>query len=126
MAENNNSNDALREALDGVTGILEEILDAFERGTGGVLKSDIREAIKNARAALAKPQRNCDVGSAEEQKYRFKEYCDRHFDKIKDGCKECPARDHINGWGVPYCQLKWEQMPYDKQSNNRNKEEQSK
>lgn len=63
-------------------------------------------------SALADPIRNCDVGSAEEQKYRFKEYCDRHFDKIKHGCKECPTRDYINGWGVPYCQLKWEQMPY--------------
>ena len=71
------------------------------------------DLVEKVKAALEEPKRNCDVGTADEQKYRFKEYCDRHFDKIKHGCKECPARDYIKGWGVPYCQLRWAQMPYE-------------
>ena len=68
-------------------------------------------------AALALPLRNCDVGTSEEQKYRFKEYCDRHFDTGRYGCKECPVRDYIKGWGIPYCQLKWAQMPCEEGGN---------
>jgi len=64
-------------------------------------------------ALFAKP-RNCDVGTEEEQKYRFKAYCDKHYDLTKHrGCEGCPARNYIAGWGVPYCQLRWSQMPYE-------------
>lgn len=120
MAENSNSNEALREALDGVTGILEEILDAFERGTGGVLKSDIREAIKTARAALALPRRQCDVGTFGEQYNRYAEFCEQHYREYSVGkCEKCPFAE-------PTCKFAWAQLPYDKQPNNGNNEEQSK
>ena len=64
--------------------------------------------------ALSVPPRNCDVGTDEEQKYRFKAYCNKHYDLIEHrGCEGCPARNYIAGWGVPYCQLRWAQMPYE-------------
>lgn len=67
-----------------------------------------------AQAALAEPPRNCDVGTEEEQKRMFKEYCGKHYDLTKHrGCEGCPARNYIAGWGVPYCQLRWEQLPYE-------------
>ena len=60
-----------------------------------------------ARAALAAPPRNCDVGTAEEQWRRFKNMC------IIPLClhKGCPV-------GIPLkttknCELVWAQMPYE-------------
>ena len=100
-----NDNAALRDALDDAVGLLEGILDAFEHGTGGVYKSDVSEAIDNARAALAKPPRNCDVGTVEEQQGRFLKFCDSH---PRGNCFGCPAlkmRAH--------CELAWAQMPYE-------------
>ena len=60
------TNNKLREALEDTTGLLESILEAFSKGTSGVYMSDVMEAIDSARAALAAPPRNCDVGTAEE------------------------------------------------------------
>lgn len=51
---------AMREALASVTGVLEEILDSFERGTGGVPKFKVRDVIEKGNAALSAPARNCD------------------------------------------------------------------
>ena len=85
------------------------LLDLKEGEASKTIRQQDIDAIKAARAM---PKRNCDVGTEEEQKDRFKAYCDMHFDYLKHGCKKCPARDYINGWGAPYCQLKWAQMPY--------------
>ena len=83
---------------------------------------EITEAIEKCFAALSAPPRNCDVGTEEEQKYRFKAYCDKHFDLIEQrGCEGCPARNYIAGWGVPYCQLRWSQMPYEEGDNDGSK-----
>ena len=58
--------------------------------------------------ALAKPPRNCDVGTAEEQSARFDAHCRKHM-----GCLTCPLRDKDGG--VPkHCELAWSQMPYEK------------
>ena len=62
----------MREALSVATGLLESILEAFSKGTGGVYMSDVAEAIDNARTALASPPRNCDMYSADELKVIFK------------------------------------------------------
>ena len=71
------------------------------------------KAIHEARAALSKPARNCEVGTAEEQAKRFKTFCDSHYNKMDGICGDCPAKYYIDGWGVPYCQIKWAQMPYE-------------
>ena len=60
--------------------------------------------------ALAKPPRNCDVGTDEEQSARWWKFCDRHFiysPVVKDNCARCPARG-----GNRHCELAWAQMPY--------------
>ena len=62
---------AIRKALDDATSTLESILDAFSKGTGGVYKSDVAEVINAARAALAKPARNCDVYDAKTAEKEF-------------------------------------------------------
>lgn len=63
-----------------------------------------------ARAALAAPARNCDVGTAEEQAERFEAECKRH-----DHCTPCPVHREWGEFkeGKPKsCQMIWAQMPY--------------
>ena len=67
------------------------------------------EALLNmAKAALAEPARNCDVGTEEEQAQRFNDFC-----RIgeKSYCSDCPLWD--SGTIGHYCELRWAQMPYE-------------
>lgn len=63
--------------------------------------------------ALSAPARNCDVGTAEEQGERQKEYCREYFtpDKLGGNCRKCPLKNR-RGWS---CQLAWAQMPYEQE-----------
>ena len=73
----------------------------------------VKEAQDMAKAALAKPPRNCDVGTSEEQAERFYAFCGYHrFQSgIKGMCSSlCPCircRDMCN------CITTWAQMQYD-------------
>lgn len=58
---------------------------------------------------LDSPKRNCEVGTAEEQGFRFDEFCRGHWGKngmLGDNCEHCPL-DCFN------CRLEWAQMPYE-------------
>lgn len=60
-------------------------------------------------AALSEPDRQCDVGTAEEQARRYKLFCENHsgWDGQKRfGCLNCPFID------VDECEFAWAQMPY--------------
>lgn len=63
-------------------------------------------------AALAKPPRNCDIGTEKEQEMRFSDYCRKHydltFDLDSDPCKACPFFAMPSG-----CRFAWAQMPYE-------------
>lgn len=52
-----------------------------------------------ANFSLSSPPRNCDVGTAEEQIKRHKEWCDRNICMFTYSCRVCYA--------------KWAQMPYE-------------
>ena len=60
-----------------------------------------------ARSALAKPPRNCDVGTAEEQFERWEVFCA----KYDNDCTGCPCDD--NTCTFANCFAKWAQMPYE-------------
>ena len=113
------TNNKLREALDDATGLLESISEAFSRGTGGVYMSDVAEAIDNARAALSVPLRNCEVGTAEEQAERYRNFADRYVPCAYRGyarcAEDCPVNIKLTqeGCGELLCQLEWAQMPYE-------------
>ena len=64
-------------------------------------------ALDKAKAALAEPLRNCDVGTAEEQDARVRAFCKRH--KVGLRCVDCP----VNGVLPKNCALIWAQMPYE-------------
>jgi hypothetical protein len=73
-------------------------------------------ALEKIDDALAKPPRNCDVGTEYEQSDRFAEFC-RHHEKgcgLGYGSKgighpkvTCPAFKNIE------CSIVWAQMPYE-------------
>lgn len=83
----------LREALSDATGMLENILDAFSRGEGGVYKSDVAEVIANARAALAETPRNCD-----------RPECLTYGDAIRTLEEECEDCDDPVKWLLAPCE----------------------
>lgn len=80
--------------------------DAFARAN---LKDvDWDGALKSIRAVLAKPPREVDVGTPEEQSARFDDHCVRHM-----GCTTCPIRNE--GGSVPkHCEFNWGQQAYRK------------
>lgn len=95
----------LREAL---VYLIQNESTLFEANlTGGEL--ELLHLITNkARAALAEPPRNCDVGTAEKQSERFDKFCHANINTQRC-CGDCPAyhttRDD--------CELVWAQMPYE-------------
>lgn len=86
------------------------------------------EPVRKAKAALAEPVKNCEVGTVAEQAERFDAFCQSNMQFYKDmfghddegrldgwDCREdCPVGRMIdNGTAVPdRCQLAWAQMPY--------------
>ena len=68
------------------SGILDKYTCA-KQGFPAVL--DVRAAIPAANAALSAPARNCDVGTANEQTKRFKQYCMNVKDCRERECVSC-------------------------------------
>lgn len=99
---------ALREALKNLV----DVIDRYDSGSPlwwhdgakGVMP------LKNAKAALAAPPRNCDVGTPEEQTRRMaNEYC-----YVQKDCYESPSGKScpLYKTGVD-CRLIWARMPYE-------------
>ena len=68
---------------------------------------EMAKALDKAKATLAEPIRNCDVGTAEEQSARFDAHCRKHM-----GCLTCPLREK-DGSVPKHCEFAWSQMPYE-------------
>lgn len=100
------TNNKLREALDDIIGIAKIALNVNSFGNSN--NSELWRIIDKCESALSAPQKNCEVGSPEEQVVRFKKFCDR-FD-----CCDCPVRKKWNfkATGDESCQLLWASMPY--------------
>ena len=64
----------------------------------------LKQIENHARKALALPLRNCDVGTAEEQAKRFKEFC-----RFR-ACSDCPAGKSSED--IIECEFAWARMPY--------------
>lgn len=77
---------------------------------GAKWRNDLANAINTARAALAAPARNCDVGTAEEQAERHERFCAAHYkaDAVDAQCFGCPASDKKG----TDCEFVWGQLPF--------------
>ena len=107
MAENGNVA-AMREALEEIDKNT-DLLDIAEDLAPDLFPSHSFVALqirKIARAALSKPPRNCDVGTAEEQRRRKREYCK------ETQCSGCPANKG-GTISTDRCDFTWAQMPFD-------------
>lgn len=108
VAEFKHSNAAaMRKALEKIVRIAEEW------DTPGIhaVQVTLYRILEAARAALAAPARNCDVGTAEEQDERFDAFCARYYgtnDMSGDNCRICPL-------SPMECKFAWAQMPYEKE-----------
>jgi hypothetical protein len=71
----------------------------------GSCYEEMANALDKAKAALAEPLKNCEVGTVEEQKQRFDTFCSRV------NCDKCPLMEE-GLWSN--CAIRWEQMPYEK------------
>jgi len=95
----------MREALKPWIAFAEWLLEnAGKDGLGRAIREDgpiIRQRLEELHAALSAPPRQCDVGTAEEQVNRHKEWCVRH------ACKICMMR-----YSCRECFAKWAQIPY--------------
>ena len=72
---------------------------------------EMAKALDKAKAALAVPPRNCDVGTDEEQSRRYEELCDRHTCGSRCSASGCPMYEHDCS---PFA---WGQMPYEEGDN---------
>lgn len=69
-------------------------------------------ALDKAKAALAAPARNCDVGDAADWEKRFDEECDKGHT-----CSDCPVKHAKTRMAIELdkgasCEFVWAQMPY--------------
>ena len=97
------TNNKLREAV--VLAL--SLLDLKE---GVPYKTVSQKDIDFMKAALAAPPRNCEIGTAEEQERRFKEFCAAHWsiNNVDSECAGCPLT--IEG---AECEFAWAQMQYE-------------
>ena len=118
----NKCNSTMREALTRVKKIAASYINCHDDEIDGVMT----EIVAICDSALAAPPRNCDVGTAEEQVERFKEYCQSNMQYYRDmfgthegaggwDCREdCPIGKMVdkNDSFCDHCELLWAQMPY--------------
>lgn len=99
--------DALQEAHD----LLERIHSAYSDRQGDISMYPLRKTLAVVKSALAKPLRNCDVGTPKEQTERFKNVCRkyRRGPGPRANCKGCPIQYESPQVG---CTFAWAQMNY--------------
>ena len=104
-----NTNEKLREALLTARNVIRDF-----NFSGEVDPRTYESEIKAIDEALALPRRNCDVGTAEEQSYRFSKFCASNSSNIGGTCSpHCPC---IRTTSRCHCLCKWSQMPYEEVS----------
>ena len=97
---------AMRDALSEIS----NLADALDIDNPNVVA-----ILDQCRDALAEPERNCDVGTAEEQAERFAEYCD------SEACKRNRCKSRAKALCIERCAIAWAQMPYEEGATNEQK-----
>lgn len=94
----------LCEAVDKIKNTANSALTAFSIGND--MSSFLLDIIRECETALATPPRNCDIGTADEQAERYRNFC-RSYQK----CTECPCASR-RAQSNSNCEFAWAQMPY--------------
>ena len=111
-----NSNESMREALEMMIALFDNRVICTSYANTPEEMEQIEELYRKVKAALAKPPRNCDMGTADEQAERYGRYCEKF---TRDGmhCETCPCCGKI-----PFgkCEFAWAQMPYESEVSHGN------
>lgn len=102
-----------REALNQLLGLIDNEILVFSDELEPSEISNAQFQIDRAGDAYEKPLRNCDIGTAEQQKARFKKFCDSHSD-----CNACPLADCDDDVG---CAFAFMQRTYESEVVNENR-----
>ena len=95
----------MREALEKCDALLQRITkSAFFLDANMGLTIDTMNVGNAITEALSAPPRNCDVGTVEQQRERFRKFC---FQRL---CNNCPMYSKES---YSECGLMWMQMPYE-------------
>lgn len=97
---------AMREAL---MTIRKRLVAAYVSESEFMRQSSDKPLVDLIDAALSKPPRQCDVGTAEEQAKRFNDFCTMKGCRFGgDKANKCPLDPDA-------CEFAWAQMPYEKE-----------
>lgn len=111
----------MRDALKETQSVIAKCLEILNKipdscGYGGFIE-DVGDELcylrdEHVNPALAKPPRECDMGTAGEQTERFKDLCRkyRRGPGPRANCKGCPIQHESLHVG---CTFAWSQMPYE-------------
>ena len=107
-----------REALNQLLGLIDNGILVFSNELDPSEVSNAQYQIDKTDEALTEPIRNCEVGTAEEQSKRFREFCSAHKYVSSDfsiicrgfGKNRCPF---FNARAKSKCEFAWSQMPYE-------------
>lgn len=105
-SESNGNGAAMREALEAALKTIRGVINSTISPRSNTV-FDCRDKLS---AALAKPPRQCDVGTAEEQSKRLDAFCASHGHGF-DGQK-CYCCENCQFTSIDRCELAWAQMPY--------------
>jgi hypothetical protein len=106
-----------RDALNQLLSLIDNGVLVFSDELDPSEVSNAQYQIDKADEALDEPLRNCDIGTADEQTKRFREFCSAHKYLSSDfsyickgfGKGRCPFS---NSHTKSACELAWSQMPY--------------
>lgn len=104
------TNGNARALHDALTAFVDSIQWICEGDESGRIRKQFAVLLSEARAAIASPARNCDVGTAEEQAHRFHAFCSDNTSEIEGMCNStCPC---IDCGDKCHCLCVWSQMPF--------------
>ena len=98
------TNNKLREAC---ANIVDYVQSAMCHATDAHVLDYLTQVEMWAKAALAEPVKNCEVGTAKEQVRRWRRFCNS-----MTTCGECPCHKSYSEV-VADCFSRWAQMPYE-------------
>lgn len=106
MQTNNKLREALVEIIDYLEPIRKWTMPSKENHTRlTALFAAVDTVYTKAKAALAEPIKNCEVGTVEELYERYEKFSCSRFNNEGDNCLKCP-------FSQPTCKFAWAQMPY--------------
>lgn len=110
MSKNASKNRANFGQLGDAAKLREALENLYDQICHGETEQHVAANRQMIRAALAAPPRNCDIGTLEDRREQFKQFCKSHSDGVACN-RDCPLfKLHINGYS---CHFEWGELPFE-------------